>query len=55
VPNGITKAGLVVVIPVLKLVYSQLRPWLKEQAAKSDTPLDNWVLDLLDKLLDITG
>lgn len=52
-PNKITSAGLTVAVTVLKFVYQQIRPWLKEQAAKNDTPLDEWALDLLDKVLGV--
>lgn len=49
----LTATGSAIAIKLLKAVYQQLRPWLKEQAAKTDTPLDGWVLDLLDSVLEI--
>jgi len=49
----ITSVGFTVAIATLKFLYQQLRPWLKEQAVKSETPLDEWVLDLIDRLLGI--
>lgn len=51
--NPISAAGWNIAVNVLKAVYQQIRPWLKEQAAKTDTPLDGWVLDLVDNLLGI--
>jgi hypothetical protein len=51
--NAVTSVGKTVAVAVLIFTYQQLRPWLKEQATKTDTPLDGWVLDLLDKLLDL--
>lgn len=39
------------VLGLVKTIYGFLRPWLWEQARESNTPVDNWMLDMLDKLL----
>jgi hypothetical protein len=33
-----------------ELVYASLKSWLKKSAAKSSTPIDDMVLNFLDKL-----
>jgi len=40
-----------VILAVLKMIYKSVAPWLKEQAAKSDTPIDDWMLTFLDAVL----
>jgi hypothetical protein len=40
-----------VLLAVGKMIYKQVGPWLKEQAAKSDTPIDDWMLVFLDAIL----
>ena len=42
-----------VVLKVLKIIYLSIRPWLFEQAAKTETPIDNWMLEVFDMLLGV--
>lgn len=52
---AISKGGLDIALKVLGFIYQQVRPWLKEQAAKSETPIDDWMLDLVDKVLGVAS
>jgi len=36
---------------LVKIIYKELRSWLREEAKKTETPVDDWMLDILDKLL----
>lgn len=38
---------------LVKTIYGFLRPWLWTQAKKSDSPIDDWMLNMLDKVLDM--
>jgi hypothetical protein len=42
-----------VVIGMIKLIYGHIRPWLLEQVKKSESPVDDWMLVVLDQLLGI--
>jgi len=42
-----------VVLSIIRTIYGYLRPWLKEQAAKTETPVDDWMLNALDAVLGI--
>lgn len=39
------------VLLLFRTIYAALRSWLWEMAKKSDTPVDDWMLELLDTLL----
>jgi hypothetical protein len=39
------------VLKVVKVIYKALRPWLEEEAKKTATPVDNYMLELLDYFL----
>jgi hypothetical protein len=38
---------------IFKLIFCRpnLAAWLKEQAAKSDTPIDDWMVELIYEIL----
>jgi hypothetical protein len=40
-----------VALGLVKTIYGFIRPWLWEQAKKSDSPVDDWMLGMLDRLL----
>jgi len=40
-----------VVLKVLKIIYKAIRSWLVEQAAKTETPVDNWMIEVFDYFL----
>jgi hypothetical protein len=48
------KLELSVILQVVKEIYSFLRPWLYEQAKNTTTPIDDWMLHVLDSILGIT-
>jgi hypothetical protein len=52
---AITTGGLSIALKLLAFLYGQLRPWLREQASKSETPLDEWMLDLLERAIEYKG
>ncbi len=54
-PNGVKAVDPGLVIGIIRSIYGVIRPWLKEEAAKSQTPIDDWMLTLLDNLLGVTG
>ena len=43
--------NLSIVLAIVKLIYGHLRSWLLEEAKKTETPVDDWMLGVLDKLL----
>lgn len=43
------------VLNILGMVIRPVLPWLKEQATKSETPLDNWAVDFLEMLFGVKG
>jgi hypothetical protein len=45
----VTQYGLV--LSIVKMIYKELRPWLEQQAQKTETPVDDWMIAVLDKLL----
>lgn len=47
--------GPKVVLSILGMVIRPLLPWLKEQAAISSTPIDNWAADFLEMLFGVKG
>jgi hypothetical protein len=38
------------ILPIAKLIYQFIRPWFVEQAAKTETPIDDWMIMILDRL-----
>jgi len=49
----VTAGGLVVARKVAKIIFEEVYPWLLEQSKKSDTPIDNWALELLRWYFDL--
>ncbi len=43
------------VISILGMIIRPALPWLKEQAAKSETPLDNWAIEFLEMAFGVKG
>ena len=43
------------VLSLLGMVLKPILPWLKEQAAKTDTPLDNWAVEFLELIFGVKG
>ncbi len=39
------------ILSVAKVIYGFIRPWLSEEAKKSTTPVDDWMIEVLDKIL----
>jgi len=44
-----------IILAIVRQIYLLIRPWLKKKADETDTPVDNWMLDLLDTLLGVEG
>jgi len=40
-----------IILAIVKIIYKELRPWLTEEAKKTETPVDEWMLSVLDRLL----
>jgi len=38
-------------LSIIGMIYKKIRPWLVEQAAKTETPIDDWMISVLDWLL----
>lgn len=43
------------VINMVGMVFRPLLPWLKEQAGKSETPIDNWAVEFLEMIFGVKG
>ena len=43
------------VLSILGMILKPLLPWLKEQAAKSETPLDDWAVEFLELVFGVRG
>lgn len=41
------------VMGILGFIYTTLRPWLVSEAAKTTTPIDDWMISFFDKLLGV--
>jgi PII-like signaling protein len=39
------------VLRIVRVIYKSLRVWLAEEAKKSDTPVDDYMVEILDFLL----
>jgi len=39
------------VLTIVKLIYKHIRSWLIEESKKTETPIDDWMLSILDRLL----
>lgn len=50
-----TAVGPGLVLSILGMIFRPLLPWLKEQAAKSETPLDNWAVEFLELVFGVKG
>ena len=44
-----------IVLSILGMILKPLLPWLKEQAAKTETPIDNWAVEFLELLFGVKG
>ena len=53
--NVTTTLGPGLVLSILGMVIRPLLPWLKEQAANSATPIDNWAVDFLELIFGVKG
>jgi len=51
----VTSLGPGLVLSILGMILKPLLPWLKEQAAKSETPLDNWAVEFLELIFGVKG
>jgi len=40
-----------VILVIIRIIYKEIRPWLEVQAGRTDTPIDDWMIAILDKLL----
>ena len=54
--NKIAQAiGPAMVLSLLGMILKPILPWLKEQAAKTETPLDNWTVEFLELIFGVKG
>lgn len=49
----VTAGGVAIGKKVAKKIFEELYPWLAEQAKKSDTPIDNWAVEILRWFFDL--
>lgn len=54
VPEKLKAISAGIILAVVRAVYCELRPWLREQAKASETPVDDRLLDVLDRLLGVS-
>lgn len=47
--------GPAVILNLVGMILKPLLPWLKEQAKKSETPLDDWAVEFLEIIFGIRG
>ena len=47
--------GPALVLSILGMILKPLLPWLKEQAAKTETPIDNWAVEFLELIFGVKG
>ena len=47
--------GPSLVLSILGMILKPLLPWLKEQAKKSETPLDDWCVEFLELVFGVKG
>jgi len=40
-----------IILKVVRTIFKSLRPWLVEQAKKTETPVDDYMIELLDWVL----
>lgn len=50
-PAKNSPVSLSLILTIVKLIYKELRPWLIEEAKKTETPVDDWMLGVLDRVL----
>ena len=50
-----TALGPGAVLNIVGMILKPLLPWLKEQAKKSETPLDDWAVDFLELVFGVKG
>jgi hypothetical protein len=51
----VNSLGPGVVLNLVGMILKPLLPWLKEQAKKSETPLDDWAVDFLELIFGVKG
>ena len=51
----VTSLGPGLVLNIIGMVIRPLLPWLKEQAAKTETPIDNWTVEFLELVFGVKG
>lgn len=51
----VSSLGPGLVLSILGMVIRPLLPWLKEQAANSATPIDNWAVEFLELIFGVKG
>lgn len=44
-----------IILNILGMVFRPLLPWLKEQATKTETPIDNWAVEFLELIFGVKG
>jgi len=49
--NGVKIVPPETILGLVKTIYGFIRPWLWDEAKKSDSPIDDWMLSMLDRLL----
>ncbi|MBW2672666.1 MAG: hypothetical protein JRD89_04510 [Deltaproteobacteria bacterium] len=43
-----------IILRIVKLILADLIPWLKMEAKKTDTPIDDMAVEILARLLDLS-
>ena len=51
----VSALGPGIVLSILGMILKPLLPWLKEQAAKTETPIDNWAVEFLELIFGVKG
>lgn len=51
----VSSLGPGIVLNILGMVIRPLLPWLKEQAAKTETPIDNWAVEFFELIFGVKG
>lgn len=53
--TALKSLGPQVILNLVGMILKPLLPWLKEQAKKSETPLDDWAVEFLELVFGIRG
>lgn len=54
-PGVVAALGPGLVLKLVGTVIKPILPWLKEQAARSETPLDDWAVEFLEEIFGVKG